>query len=615
MKIKSAHWGLSAGFLFALLAFRCGGAKTTPSIQCLINSDCKSAALQCSQGYCVKNCVTSQDCRDGARCIIISSAGPGGAGGAGGAAAGAPTATATGTVCQAPEKMTCALNSDCSPLKCGKDLQCRNECKTAVDCNTGNVCTVSGVCVDLTSATDRKTYDPSTNDVSIPGTAGAAGGGQSGGGTSGGGGNAGAGGGSGGLPGMGGGSAIACANPQTSFGLIGQGDSNPTFQSGVGALGANVMYIFSGYTNPPGDGGPGSQEVYVQAFDPKTGANKGPSQALFSPPTLGFEGANYVAGRVDLFSAAVAPTGDIVLVYQLVNSAGSDALYVAFLSPSTPSDGGAVGLQLQHVALLNSTDFVSAAGGDHDNPRAIWSNASQTFVVNYRAVQTISIAKFSVGGQMAGGAGPVPTLNSPDYVQVNGAVGESGNLLGVAFSGGQNQIAAVGLTILDESGNLVGNPIRLGQGDNNNVWTGVAGTAQGFVCLFNQAGQAAATALFVSTSPDAGIVGASASTDGGIGTYPGFNLTGNFQDVRAISDNVGNGGKGGVGVALVTPSGGVSFAYVNADGLGHQGPSTVFPQGGGAGKMSMTNFNGSFVISTYTPATHSTQVIATGICP
>ncbi len=68
-------------------------------------------------------------------------------------------------------------------------------------------------------------------------------------------------------------------------------------------------------------------------------------------------------------------------------------------------------------------------------------------------------------------------------------------------------------------------------------------------------------------------------------------------------------------MALVYDDGTVKFAYVNADGAGHQGPYTVIPQGGGAGAMSITNFDGRFAISSYTPATHSAQVIETGICP
>ena len=80
--------------------------------------------------------------------------------------------------------------------------------------------------------------------------------------------------------GTGAGGSSACASPQTSFGAIGQGDSNPNFLSGVGALGTNVMYIFSSYMSLASAGAV-SQEIYVQSFDPKSGASKGPSQSLF----------------------------------------------------------------------------------------------------------------------------------------------------------------------------------------------------------------------------------------------------------------------------------------------------------------------------------------------
>ena len=102
-----------------------------------------------------------------------------------------------------------------------------------------------------------------------PGTGGAAGAaGQGSGGASGSLGTAGTGGhlatggtgtGAGGSSSTAGSGGSSCASPQTSFGAIGQGDSNPNFQSGVGALGPNVMYIFSSY-NPPGDGGMGSTD-------------------------------------------------------------------------------------------------------------------------------------------------------------------------------------------------------------------------------------------------------------------------------------------------------------------------------------------------------------------
>ena len=52
---------------------------------------------------------------------------------------------------------------------------------------------------------------------------------------------------------------------------------------------------------------------------------------------------------------------------------------------------------------------------------------------------------------------------------------------------------------------------------------------------------------------------------------PGTNAVG-----RAIADDVGTGGKGGVGLALGT-SLGVVFGYVNSAGTAIEGPTPVFP--------------------------------------
>jgi hypothetical protein len=412
--------------------------------------------------------------------------------------------------------------------------------------------------------------------------------------------------------GSGAGGSSACANPQASFGLIGQGDSNPNFWSGVGALGPNVMYIFSGFVGPQGgDAGAFSLEVYVQAFDPKTGVSKGASKPLFSPPLTGYGGTFMASGQVNLFSAAVSPTGDIALVYELLS--GGHALYVAFLSPSTSNDGGVDGLQLQNVQLLATVFYGGSA-----QPRVIWSNASQTFIVNYEGPISnhISVSKFAVGGQAAGSISPVPMLNANQGTQRNGAVGESGNLLGVQYITDDGVGPAEGLTILDESENVVGKPIILASGssiDTQLAVLSVAGTAQGFVSFYTTVNQGVFGELFVSTAPDAGTVGAPA--DGGVGAFPAFTITGKFLEACAIADDVGTGGKGGVGLALVADTGAVSFAYVSADGVGHQGPYQVFAQGGGQDSMWMTNLNGNFAISNYNSTLHSAQVIETGICP
>jgi hypothetical protein len=426
---------------------------------------------------------------------------------------------------------------------------------------------------------------------------------------------------------MGGGSAIACANPQTSFGLIGQGDSNPTFQSGVGALGTNVMYIFSSSGgNKPADGGAVNTqlEVYVQAFDPKTGASTGPSKPLFEAQTFGLAvQSGEIDGHIpfELSSAAVAPTGEIALLYYLGIGPNGGALYAAFLSPSSgggSADGGSAdGLTLQHIVLITTSVYDNHPGqGGSEDPRVMWSNASQTFIVNHTSAnpKVLSIDQYRVGGQTAGGLAVLPTLQSDNSLSNNGSVGESGNLLGVEYVGSQDQPAAVGLTILDEDKNLVGTPILLApQHAAAQGWASVAGTAQGFVSFYE--GPTTVQAVFVSTSPGAGGSAGAGSVDGGQATFPGFALAASALDGRAVADSVGTGGKGGVGLALALTDGSVGFVYVNADGVGHQGPFRVFAQGGGPSAFSLTNLNGSFVISSYTPATNSTQIVATGICP
>jgi hypothetical protein len=325
---------------------------------------------------------------------------------------------------------------------------------------------------------------------------------------------------------------------------------------------------------------------------------------------------------VQLYGAAVATTGDIAIVYRIVNNGGFEALYVAFLSPSAANDGGADGLQVQTVQML-STTFTDQ--GTRATPRIIWSNASQTFIVVYTSgsPEVLSLSKFTVDGHSAGGIGNIPTTPfTPNYNEVS--VGESGNLLGVEYpQGGQGTAQGpfgVALTILDQSENVVGQSDVLASGSYVNTGlqvTSVAGTAQGFVCFYTPTSQLDFAEFFVSTAPDAGVD--SAPHDGGVAALPGFTINAKVFDARTITDNVGMGGGGGVGVALLLDNGDVDFAYVNADGVGHQGPFQVFAgaseQGAEPYPVSMTNFNGHFVMALYDTTKNSAQVIETGICP
>jgi hypothetical protein len=207
----------------------------------------------------------------------------------------------------------------------------------------------------------------------------------------------------------------------------------------------------------------------------------------------------------------------------------------------------------------------------------------------------------------------VPTLQSDSETGTNGAVAESGNLLGVTYMGSQDQTGNAGLTILDEGGALVGTPMPFGPEDSSLAWSGIAGTAQGFVCFFDKTGQQATQAFFVATSATGAVAGAGGA--GGAPAFPGFTLPGKAGDIRAVSDNIGSAARGGVGVALAFDTGTVGFAYVNADGVGHTGPYQALARGAAHSTVSLTTFNGMFVITAYTGAMHSAQIVASGICP
>jgi hypothetical protein len=557
--------------LTALLAApSCGNSKPATGLGagCSIDSDC-NGALICAFGLCHVACVTSKDCTSGATCLP-----PG--------------------VCELPQETTCSSSLPCvTGLTCADDT-CRAACSPGVatgspgGCLADQTCSnVAGVTVCLDESGDGGGGTPdgsSGSDGSRDGADGSSSGGDG-----------------------------PCTSPETTFGPIAQGDSNPSFGSGVGALGPDAMYVFSGYSAPAVDGGTPAA-VYVQAFDPKTGTSKGPSQSLFTPPQL--DPAATMSG-VTVYSSAASPTGVIALVYELNNSTGPSGLYLALLGPSA-AGAGANGLQLQQAVLVN--DLNQDYGGNV--PAVFWSNATQTFVVSYQYTTNmgdwlgLSVNKYYVDGQGGpGGVSPAPFVGDGLASQSsNGNVGESGDLLGVSFFTGQNAPSGGWISILDESGNLVGSPTELvGEYGGNGAWVGVAGTAQGFVYFYDQVANSSIGEVFLSTSPDGGIVGGDISGEAGVGAFPGFSLMPPATAARVLADDVGTGGHGGVGAAFLT-SGGVSFVYVNADGATHEGPVTVSTSAGGD-SISMANLDGSFAVSFYDASTNSTRVVASGICP
>jgi hypothetical protein len=414
-----------------------------------------------------------------------------------------------------------------------------------------------------------------------------------------------------------------CVSAQTAFGNTAQGDSNPSFQSGVGVRTANDLYIFSGYVGPgssgdAGDAGGAINAVYVQAFDSQTAHSKASAQRLFTQPDL-ITSTDTVGTNMVLYSSAVAPTGQIALVYVATFTTAGSGLYAAFLDSAGDaggaSDGGAAGLQVQNVVLL-ATD--QTGQGQNSQPHVIWSDASDEFVVSWTynsGEESINVSKFLVGGVPAGGGtSRVPTNDPSGDVDgtfgsgpESGSVGESGDLFGVAYSNVSNSYPE--FTLLDSVGNQVGTSIELATTGVGN-WVSVAGTSKGFIYFYDQASTASVAEVFLAPSGDAGVVGG--FSDGGdAGALPTFSFAGERANAaRAISD--GTGGAGGVGLALLYPSG-VSFAYVNADGVGHQGPISVFAHTYGAGdEVSMTNFAGSFVVSLYNASANLTQVAASG---
>ncbi len=557
-----------------------GGGGAALSATCSINSDCDSPLI-CAFGRCHAACAASRDCDNGERCVIANGVGS----------------------CQLAVEASCSGGATCaSDEVCGADMQCRGTCTpVAGGCAQGDYCLPSGTvdaCYSPTTPDDEPTLITdgilgadgavvseagSDATMSTPNDAG----------------------------GTGDAAALGpvCATAQTQFGNIAAGDPNPGYTSGIGARTEQQLLIFDSYVGP--DPNVDSQPigiVYVQAFDPTSAASAGAATRLFDATNLNTPGENGVLGFT-FMSSAIAPTGEIVLVYSVHFSLASGSeigLYATFLAPSS---GDAGGLSVTKTLLLETATL-------YGQPHAFWSDSTRSFVLSWTYESSgayVKMQRYTVAGAAAGGVSAIPTDDPTARVVDNGSiaessVAESGNLFGLAYS---SNIEAYkpGLSVIDPSGVPVGVPF-VDPSLSNPSWTEVGGTPQGFVYFYDNAATGGVDEFFFAASPDAGVAGGVSDAS----TVPQFAFSGGARAnvARAIGDNMR--GQNGVGVALLF-SNGASFAYVNADGVGHVGPNSVISSSVGSGDIvSMTTLDGSYVVSLYTAANHSTQLVASS-CP
>ena len=360
--------------------------------------------------------------------------------------------------------------------------------------------------------------------------------------------------------------------------------------------------------------------------NPVTATSRGPAQVLVGTPEADFGvggthfglGGAYYANLV-VSSAAVAPSGEIALLYN-----GYDGLLAVFLDSSgaagAPPDGGTQSItSAAGLSVKNIVNVASPYSDGADPAHVIWSNASQSFVVSWATNSGEGVSKFTVDGQaVAGGVTMLPTdvpngavASSTEYIG-EGSAGESGNLLGVEYGSSVSGNRDPSLTVLDAVGNQVGSSVRLATLSAVSGYATLAGTAQGFVCVYDSSGASQPVVEVFAPSSSAGVAADA-------GAFPTFSFTGGTRTdgLRAIADDVGTGGSGGVGVAIQYPTS-LSFAYVQANGVDHEGPVQVFPiLNGGGTRLSVTNFNGSFVVTLYDDhdnSDHETQIAVSG-CP
>jgi hypothetical protein len=582
------------GLVLASALSGCGGAsgKPVPGMGCSVNSEC-AKGLVCTFGLCHIQCLVSTDCQAGQLCVKS------GSGAAGGAAV---------NVCQLPQETPCVYNSQCTPLICARDEMCRNQCVTSADCISPQICTDSKVCALPTQLAQG------TNDVPVVTTgladggaagakgAGGAGGTSSAGGAGGAGGTAGASsaGGAGGKGAAGGAGAGggACTGPQVQFPNVSQGDANPAFNSAVAVRNADTLFVFTGYQGPaPVDGGttdggaPSGFAIFVQMFDPVTGANRGPSKFLFSVP--------YGVG-MGLDDASIAPTGEIALVYAVASQGNqpADQLYASFLT-TTPGDGGTARLSVVKTVQLESVYNAVR--------QVVWQTQSQLFVFSWKYVGSggnwfARVRTYRPNGTAAGlSVSAVPAVSALYISDDDPYVGTSGAYLGVSYRANSDEWPYI--TILDSDGFQVGPllspvPDPLGA----DLWVSIGGTTQGFVMMWTTGGGSVSGALIPITGTSSVIVDAGAP-DAGLPPLKTFSFASTATTGKIVNDDTG--GPGGAGAVLLE-SGGASFVYVTADGSKRYTLGTVISSSA-AVQTHVSNFDGSFVVSLFNGTTHAAQ--------
>ena len=337
--------------------------------------------------------------------------------------------------------------------------------------------------------------------------------------------------------------------------------------------------------------------MYVQAFDPVSAQKQGPAQPLFTPPTHGVP-----------FSlvAAIAPTGQVAIIYYNLPGYDGFGIGAAFLGPAAGDAGASPGnLQVTRQIQLE----VSGRGS---TPHVIWSVALNAFVFSYQVGNSsnpLHVRKFYSDGRPVGGdTDGVPTDRSDNSVGDSGfaVVTNQNPYLGVLY-GESDHYGAPFLTVLDTQGNQVGKTFSLQASPAPTGWLTGAATSAGYVAFYDQGG---IQTSFV--SPDAkGNVSAAQYTDAGV--LDGFHFNGTEAANTAIALNDDVGGAGGVGLAIAY-SGKVSFAYVNPD-HSHVNPATVVAHTWGSGDyLNISNSAGSFAVSLWSNAEQKVYVAAT-TCP